>query len=155
MCKQCTASTTSREGRGGGTYAWANLLCLLNIVTVHQFPATADLYSKVVPHHAIRWRTVGIELGLAKSVLDSIEDDYPHNMNRMQRMLDKWILQDGINATWAKLETAITNVQRAELALESETVVLLDELWSYWERIRRVLDPSSICQNILYSTVIV
>ena len=33
-------------------------------------------------------------------------------------MLEKWLLQDGSNATWSKLEHAVTNVQRAELGLD-------------------------------------
>ncbi|XP_065909082.1 uncharacterized protein [Dysidea avara] len=87
-------------------------------VAVREIPAASDLYSKVVPHHTRHWRTVGIALGLARSVMDNIENDYTHNMERMRRVLDKWLQQDGINATWGKLETAITNVRRAELGLD-------------------------------------
>ena len=37
-------------------------------------------------------------------------------------VLVEWLLQDGPNATWKKLEHAITNVRRAELGLDPLTM---------------------------------
>ena len=39
-------------------------------------------------------------------------------------MLEKWLILDGPNATWNKLEHAITNVQRAEVGLDPNQVKL-------------------------------
>ena len=89
---------------------------------VHEVPKWPGLNSKVVPHHAVRWKDIGIELGLAPSLLDAIADNNSGKTHRSQEclkgVLEKWLLQDGPSATWNKLEHAVTNVQRAELGLD-------------------------------------
>ena len=94
----------------------------IHIYIVHKVPKLSDLNSKVVPHHAVHWKDIGIELGLAKALLDAIADNNTGKIHRSQEclkgVLEKWLLQDGPSATWNKLEHAITNVQRAELVLD-------------------------------------
>ena len=84
-----------------------------------EVPKWKDLNSKVVSHHAICWRDIGIELGLVPSLLDTIAEDCANKPQRSRvcfiEVLEKWLKQDGPNATWSKLEHAITNVQRIEL----------------------------------------
>ena len=88
---------------------------------VHEVPKWPDLNSKVVPHHTVRWRNIGIELGIVPPVLDTIAENCAGKPQRSQEcfnaVLEKWLMMDGRKATWNKLEHAITNVQRAELGL--------------------------------------
>ena len=81
-----------------------------------------DLNNRVIPHHVVRWRNIGIELGLIPSLLDSIAENCASKPEKSQEclkaVLEKWLMQDGPNATWNKLEHAITNVQRAGLGLD-------------------------------------
>ena len=88
----------------------------------HEVPKLRDLNSRVVSHHAVRWRNIGIELGLVPSLLDSIPENCATKSQRSQEcliaVLEKWLMQDGPNATWSKLEHAVTNVQRIELGLD-------------------------------------
>ena len=69
----------------------------------------------------MRWRNIGIELGLVPSLLDVISENCATKSQRSQEcliaVLEKWLMLDGPLATWNKLEHAITNVQRAELGL--------------------------------------
>ena len=98
-----------------------SLILLIYYFVVHEVPKWSDLNSKVVPHHTVRWRYIGIELGLVSSVLDTIAENCAVKPQRSQEcfnaVLEKWLMQDGPKATWNKLEHAITNVQRAELGL--------------------------------------
>ena len=75
----------------------------------------------MVPHLAVRWRNIGIELGLVSSVLNTIAENCAAKPQKSQEcfnaVLEKWLMQDGPKATWNKLEHAITNAQRAELGL--------------------------------------
>ena len=88
----------------------------------HEVPNLKDLNSRVIPHHAVRWKNIGIELGLVPSLLDSISENCATKPQKCQEclyvVLEKWLMQDGSKATWSKLEHAITNVQRAELVLD-------------------------------------
>ena len=92
------------------------------IYTAHEVPKWKDLNSRVVPHHAVRWRNIGIQLDLVPSLLDGIPENCATKPQRSQEcliaVLEKWLMLDGPNATWNKLEHAITNVQRAELGLD-------------------------------------
>ena len=94
----------------------------VTVHVVHEVPKWSDLNSRVVPHHALRWKEIGIELGLVRSLLDTIANNNSGKIyiseECLKATLDKWLLQDGPRATWNKLEHAITNVQRAELRLD-------------------------------------
>ena len=94
----------------------------VTVYLVHEVPKWSDLNSKVILHHAVRWKYIGIELGLVPSLLDTIAENCASKPQRSQEclnaVLEKWLLQDGPRATWNKLEHAITNVQRAELRLD-------------------------------------
>ena len=96
----------------------------------HEIPKWTDLNNRVVPHHAVRWRSIGIELGLVPSLLNSIAENCATKPQRSQdclnAVLEKWLMQDGPNATWNKLEHAITNVQRAELGLDPVEMSMLN-----------------------------
>ena len=69
----------------------------------------------------MRWRYIGIQLGLVPSLLNSIAENCANKPQGIQEclyvVLERWLLQDDSNATWSKLEHAITNAQRAELGL--------------------------------------
>ena len=88
----------------------------------HEIPKLRDLNSRVVPHHAVRWKNIGIELGLVPSLLESVAENCATKPQRSQEclyaVLEKWLMQDGPKATWSKLEHTITNVQRTELGLD-------------------------------------
>ena len=90
--------------------------------TAHEVPKWKDLNRRVVPHHAVRWRNIGIELDLVPALLDGIPENCATKTQKSQEcliaVLEKWLMLDGPNATWSKLEHAITNVQRAELGLD-------------------------------------
>ena len=92
------------------------------LLTALEVPKWKDLNSRVVLHHAVRWRNIGIQLDLVPSLLDSIAENCATKPQRSQEclnaVLEKWLMQDGPNATWSKLEHAITNVQRIELGLD-------------------------------------
>ena len=101
------------------------------IYTAHEVPKWRNLNSRVVPHHAVRWRNIGIELDLVPALLDSIAENCATKPQRSQEclkaVLEKWLMQDGPNATWSKLEHAITNVQRAELGLDPVEISMLNQ----------------------------
>ena len=96
-------------------------MCVITYIIVQDIPKWSDLNSRVVPHHAVRWKNIGIELGLVPSLLDIIAEDCAVKPHKSQEcftaVLEKWFMLDGPKATWNKLEHAITNVQRAELGL--------------------------------------
>ena len=53
----------------------AGIIIIINDYIAHEVPKWQDLNSKVVPHHAVRWRNIAIELGLAPSLLDTIAEN--------------------------------------------------------------------------------
>ena len=58
------------------------------------------------------WRSVGLKLGLQSSVLGLIEADHRLQQRECFRAtLQRWLQQD-VQATWYKLELAITNAKR-------------------------------------------
>ena len=75
-------------------------------------------FDEIVTKHCILWREIGLKLGLKSSVLDIIDADNPNDQKkRLSKTLDAWIKQDQDKATWGVLELAITNANRAQLAL--------------------------------------
>ena len=64
------------------------------------------------------WREIGLKLRLENSVLDIIEVEHTQQRKRLEKTLDAWLKQNQDKATWGVLELAITNANRAELALQ-------------------------------------
>ena len=78
-----------------------------------------DLNRYVVRKHATDWYDIGIELDLELDVLDIIKENNPKNIvTCFQKTLDKWLKLNSENATWKKLEVALTNVSRTNLGLD-------------------------------------
>ena len=72
-------------------------------------------YQKFLMKYCLEWKSIGLNLGISKAVLNVIEADCPNQHKQCFGLtLDKWLEQD-INATWSKLELAITNAKRAAL----------------------------------------
>ena len=108
----------------------AGIIIIINDYIAHEVPKWQDLNSKVVPHHAVRWRNIAIELGLAPSMLDTIAENCGEKSQEyLTAVLEKWLMQDGPMAIWKKLEHAITNVRRAELGLDPLEMDML--IYSY------------------------
>ena len=88
---------------------------------VDEIPKWTDLNHKVVHIYAVYWRYIGIELGLAPVLMNTIAENCAAKTQKIQEcliaVLEKWLMQDGPNATWSKLECAITNAQRVQLVL--------------------------------------
>ena len=58
------------------------------------------------------WKSIGLKLGLQSSVLGLIEADHRLQQRECFRAtLQRWLQQD-VQATWYKLELAITNAKR-------------------------------------------
>ena len=74
--------------------------------------------NRYVKKYAPDWKDIGLELGLELDVLNIIEtNDQQQAVNCLQIMLNKW-LKSTHNATWKKLEVALTNVNRQHLGLD-------------------------------------
>ena len=77
-----------------------------------------DLNRYVTKKYAAYWRDIGIELGLESDALNIIEKDNPQqSVACFQSTLDMW-LKLIPNATWKKLEVALTNVRRQQCGLD-------------------------------------
>ena len=72
---------------------------------------------EILTKYANLWRGVGLNLGLERYLLDNIDEDYQRQRQKFEGTLDAWIDKDQDNATWGVLELAITNANRAKLAL--------------------------------------
>ena len=78
-----------------------------------------DLNRYVVKRHATDWYNIGIELDLELDILDIIKEDNPQqSVTCFQKALNKWLKLNSENATWKKLEVALTNVSRTNLGLD-------------------------------------
>jgi len=89
-----------------------------HVIVEDDTPTMRDLNRYVTKKYAADWKDTGIELGLELGVLDIIEKDNPqHSVTCFQKTLDKW-LKLTPNATWRKLEVALTNVERQKLGLD-------------------------------------
>ena len=77
-----------------------------------------DLNRYVTKKYATDWHDIGLELDLEFDVLEIIKKDNPQqSVTCFQTTLDKWLKLNGNDATWKKLEVALTNVNRANLKL--------------------------------------
>ena len=65
------------------------------------------------------WKSTGLKLGMEPSVLGVIDADNRQQQRECFRsMLYKWLQKD-VNASWYKLELAITNAKREYNSLET------------------------------------
>ena len=65
--------------------------------------------------HSLKWKDIGLQLGLQQSLINLIEADHPLNKRECFRVaLQRWLEQD-VHATWSTLELAITNANRISL----------------------------------------
>ena len=78
-----------------------------------------DLNRYVTIKYATQWYDIGIELGLRFDLLDIIKRNNPLKSTIcFQKTIDKWLELNSENATWKKLEFALTNVNRTNLGLD-------------------------------------
>ena len=63
-----------------------------------------------------KWYTLGVDLGLLKPTLDTIEDEYPHNVSRcLLECISQWlkkadkVIKKG-EPTWDSLASALRNI---------------------------------------------
>ena len=93
------------------------MIVLYIIWSIENARPTARDLNRYVMEHATKWKDIGIELGLQTATLNIIEKDHPlDSVECFKKALNKWLDFD-INATWKKLEVALTNVNRAILGL--------------------------------------
>ena len=74
--------------------------------------------NRFLTNYCAFWRSTGLKLGLEATVLNLIEADHRLQQRECFReMLQRWLQQD-VNATWSKLELAITNAKREYNSLD-------------------------------------
>jgi len=77
-------------------------------------PTMKDI-NRYVKKYAANWRDIGLELGLEDNALEIIKKDNPQqSVTCLQGTWRAW-LKEFPDATWKKLEVALTNVKRQEL----------------------------------------
>ena len=75
-------------------------------------------YQKYLTTYGLKWKSIGVNLGLKQEVLNLIEAENRSQFREcLRQTLDRW-LQLNPNATWSTLELAITNANRAENNLD-------------------------------------
>ena len=78
-----------------------------------------ELNRYVTKKYATDWQDIGLELDLELDVLEIIKKDNPQqSVTCFQKTLNKWLKLNSDSATWAMLEVALTNVNRANLKLD-------------------------------------
>ena len=78
-----------------------------------------ELNRYVVYTHAIKWKNIGIELGLEFDVIEEIEAKYNNDkVHCFQKALHMWLKKEAPCPSWNTLEVAITNVNRTESGLD-------------------------------------
>ena len=94
-----------------------HVLCMY---TGDEKPQLKDL-QRFLTEYCLEWKTIGLQLELKSNVLNLIEVDHMHpNKHRecFRSTLEKWLQLD-LEATWSKLELAITNANRLKLGLST------------------------------------
>ena len=80
-------------------------------------PSAKD-YQKLLTTYCLDWRCIGLLLGLEQTLLDVINADHPNQYRDCFRLtLERWLQRDA-EATWSKLELAITNANRVKLGID-------------------------------------
>ena len=85
------------------------MVCMRNNIlsTVTTKPKLPDLYEHITPQYALKWKVIGILLGLPIEKLNKIEDDEMFKAEPCcTAMLIQW-LKDDATASWGKLFNAI------------------------------------------------
>ena len=90
--------------------------CLLVVTLIGDEIADLVDINEILTEHCKLWKGTGLNLGLAGSVLDNIEQDHSTLRKRFEETLKMWLRKDQGKATWGALELAITNANRAELS---------------------------------------
>ena len=91
---------------------------IVNVVTGDDHPTLRDMYIVVVPRCAVKWRDLGLALGVESFHLDLIHVDHPNSCEHSCRLvLMRWLETDP-SATWSKLIDAIEVISHATSKLE-------------------------------------
>ena len=73
-------------------------------------PSDLDIKRKVVPHYAVRWRQLGLAIGMTSNELDIIKTDFPDSCeSRCHEMLRNWLKYSSSPASWGNLLDAINS----------------------------------------------
>ena len=76
-------------------------------------PTLKDL--AIIPIEDSQWHTLGIELGLQKDVLNSLEESYSNPTRRKREMFKKW-LEGEPHPSWSPLLTALEGMGATEIS---------------------------------------
>ena len=86
------------------------------------FPSLLDRI--IHGRYAIHWEKLGLKLGLADHVIDTISHNNKHNPNRVEdcctTMLKQW-LKEVPSPTWGKLNNAIKEIEASNFIPETGT----------------------------------
>ena len=85
--------------------------------------------NRYLTEYSVFWRSIGLKLGLQSSVINIIEADHDHQRECFRAMLQRWLQQD-VQATWHKLELAITNAKREFYGYDALDASKLSSLWT-------------------------
>ena len=78
-------------------------------------PHLKELQNLVAPNYAVSWKEIGLQLGIQKGILQSIEINFPTDVEeRCNEMLRVWLDADN-TATWRKLINVINSPAVVEI----------------------------------------
>ena len=81
------------------------------IITGNDTPEAIDTNVSVVPYCAVKWRELGVALGMSSWQLDIIkEDNLDSCEKRCQEVLKKWTTELDVSASWGKLVDAVNTI---------------------------------------------
>ena len=69
-----------------------------------------------------KWYSLGVQLGIAPTILDEIEDDYRTTARRKSALFKHW-LENCPNKSWQVLAGAVENIDQKNLARKLKTYV--------------------------------
>lgn len=82
-------------------------------------PTVKELNRYVIRQYSTNWEDIGIKLGMDHDLLQVIEANNPGDSRmRCLATLNEWLKVNPDDATWKKLELALTNVNREKLGLD-------------------------------------
>ena len=96
----------------------------LIVPSINERPRKADLQNYITPNFAIKWKEIGIGLGITQERINIIEED---NRGRCERQCNAvfydWLEVENDNATWKKLLTILdspaVNTKKTDSAINS------------------------------------
>lgn len=65
-----------------------------------------EVYEQLYPQR-LKWRPIGVRLGLQCDLLENIEDQYRKNEKRLEQTLMEWLRRRHLNPTWQSLIDAL------------------------------------------------